>query len=80
MYGMYETIALGSNFRVKQIVVTPGGRLSLQNNVHRAERLVVVANTARVTIDNDVKLLSVHSNDTLSSDYGAPDHLSFDAA
>lgn len=49
-WGWFETLALGARFRVKRIVVKPGGRLSLQAHAHRAEHWVVVEGTARVTI------------------------------
>ncbi|MBK0397880.1 mannose-1-phosphate guanylyltransferase/mannose-6-phosphate isomerase [Limibaculum sp. M0105] len=57
-WGWYETIGLGDRFQVKQIVVKPGARLSLQSHVHRAEHWVVVAGTARITVDQDVRLLT----------------------
>lgn len=57
-WGWYETIALGGRFQVKQIMVKPGAKLSLQSHVHRAEHWVVVAGTARVTVDEEVKLLT----------------------
>ncbi|MEM6422023.1 MAG: mannose-1-phosphate guanylyltransferase/mannose-6-phosphate isomerase [Pseudomonadota bacterium] len=57
-WGWYETIGLGDRFQVKQIVVKPGGQLSLQSHVHRSEHWVVVEGTARVTVDEDVRLLS----------------------
>ncbi len=58
-WGYYEIIARGSGFQVKQLVVKPGGKLSLQSHRHRAEHWVVVAGTARVTIEGEVKLLGV---------------------
>ncbi|MGF1553947.1 MAG: mannose-1-phosphate guanylyltransferase/mannose-6-phosphate isomerase [Paracoccaceae bacterium] len=57
-WGWYEPIGLGPRFQVKQIVVKPGGRLSLQSHVHRAEHWVVVSGTAKVTVDDEVKLLT----------------------
>ena len=36
----------------------PGGILSLQSHMHRSEHWVVVAGTARVTIGEDVRLLT----------------------
>lgn len=57
-WGWYETLCLGGRFQVKRIMVKPGGVLSLQSHVHRAEHWVVVAGTARVTVNEDVKLLS----------------------
>jgi len=56
-WGWYETLVLGPRFQVKQIMVKPGGRLSLQSHVHRSEHWVVVAGSARVTVDDDVRLL-----------------------
>lgn len=57
-WGWYETLALGQRFQVKQIMVKPGGVLSLQSHHHRSEHWIVVAGTARVTIGDEVQLLS----------------------
>lgn len=57
-WGWYETLALGQRFQVKRIVVYPGGRLSLQSHHHRAEHWVVVNGTAKVTVGEEVKLLT----------------------
>jgi len=57
-WGFYETLALSDRFQVKRIVVKPGAALSLQSHVHRSEHWIVVAGTARVTVDAEVKLLS----------------------
>ncbi|MEM7497939.1 MAG: mannose-1-phosphate guanylyltransferase/mannose-6-phosphate isomerase [Pseudomonadota bacterium] len=57
-WGWYETLALGGRFQVKQICVKPGGQLSLQSHVHRSEHWVVVSGTARVTVDEDERLLT----------------------
>jgi mannose-1-phosphate guanylyltransferase/mannose-1-phosphate guanylyltransferase/mannose-6-phosphate isomerase len=48
----------GADFKVKRIVVTPGGRLSLQSHKHRAEHWIVVAGEATVTVSETVRLLS----------------------
>lgn len=57
-WGWYETLCLRDRFQVKRIMVKPGGILSLQSHVHRAEHWIVVRGTARVTIDETVQLLS----------------------
>ena len=57
-WGWYETLALGERFQVKQIMVPPGKKLSLQSHVHRSEHWVVVQGTATVTVDDEVKLVS----------------------
>jgi mannose-1-phosphate guanylyltransferase/mannose-6-phosphate isomerase len=56
-WGHYETLALGSRYQVKSIVVNPGGTLSLQSHVHRAEHWVVVEGSAKVTIGRSVRLV-----------------------
>ena len=48
-WGWYQLIDSGPRFKVKQIVVNPGHRLSTQMHFHRAEHWVVVSGTARVT-------------------------------
>ena len=48
----------GPGYKVKQIVVEPGRKLSLQMHQHRSEHWVVVSGTARITIGNETKLLA----------------------
>jgi mannose-1-phosphate guanylyltransferase / mannose-6-phosphate isomerase len=36
-WGWYETLSNGTRFQVKRIMVHPGGILSLQSHMHRAE-------------------------------------------
>ena len=57
-WGWFESIALGDRFQVKRICVKPGAALSLQSHHHRSEHWIVVEGTAKVTLDNDVKLVS----------------------
>ncbi|MCT4555230.1 MAG: mannose-1-phosphate guanylyltransferase/mannose-6-phosphate isomerase [Pelagimonas sp.] len=57
-WGYYETLALAPRFQVKRIMVAPGAKLSLQSHVHRAEHWVVVSGSARVTVDEDIRLMS----------------------
>jgi mannose-1-phosphate guanylyltransferase/mannose-6-phosphate isomerase len=57
-WGWYETLALDGRFQVKQIMVPPGRKLSLQSHVHRSEHWIVVKGTAMVTIDDEVKLVT----------------------
>lgn len=57
-WGHYEGLIMGDRFQVKQIVVRPGGKLSLQKHHHRAEHWVVVKGTARVQRDEESILLS----------------------
>jgi mannose-1-phosphate guanylyltransferase/mannose-6-phosphate isomerase len=57
-WGWYQTINLGNRFRVKEIVVNPGAKLSLQSHQHRAEHWVVVRGTAKVTVDDATKFVT----------------------
>jgi mannose-1-phosphate guanylyltransferase/mannose-6-phosphate isomerase len=57
-WGTYQGVAEGDRFQVKQISVKPGGKLSLQMHHHRAEHWVIVQGTARVTVGDEVVLLT----------------------
>ncbi|TDK50923.1 mannose-1-phosphate guanylyltransferase/mannose-6-phosphate isomerase [Antarcticimicrobium luteum] len=57
-WGWFETLVLGDRFQVKRIHVHPGAALSLQSHHHRSEHWIVVEGTARVTVDDEVKLIS----------------------
>jgi mannose-1-phosphate guanylyltransferase / mannose-6-phosphate isomerase len=61
-WGWFESLALGPRFQVKRIHVNPGGALSLQSHHHRAEHWIVVQGTARVTVDDTVRLISENSS------------------
>jgi len=61
-WGYYDSVDSGDRFQVKRIVVTPGGKLSLQKHLHRAEHWVVVRGTAEVTIEDAVHI--VHENES----------------
>lgn len=54
-WGKYDSIDAGERYQVKRITVKPGEGLSVQMHHHRAEHWVVVAGTAKVTIDGEVK-------------------------
>lgn len=57
-WGTYQGVAAGDRFQVKQISVKPGGKLSLQMHHHRAEHWIIVQGTARVTVGDEVVLLT----------------------
>jgi mannose-1-phosphate guanylyltransferase / mannose-6-phosphate isomerase len=62
-WGYYQSIDSGPRYQVKRIVVTPGGRLSLQKHHHRAEHWVVVSGAAEVTRGEEIKI--VHENESI---------------
>lgn len=56
-WGSFTRLEDGPSYRIKRITVPPGRRLSLQMHHHRSEHWVVVQGTAKVTIDEEVRLL-----------------------
>jgi mannose-1-phosphate guanylyltransferase/mannose-6-phosphate isomerase len=56
-WGFYDSVDRGERFQVKRIVVRPGGVLSLQRHLHRAEHWVVVRGTAEVTVGDKAELV-----------------------
>lgn len=56
-WGSYDGVHAAERYQVKHIRVTPGGRLSLQKHLHRAEHWIVVRGTARVTRGGEIFLL-----------------------
>jgi mannose-1-phosphate guanylyltransferase / mannose-6-phosphate isomerase len=73
-WGHYEGVDVGERFQVKRIVVSPGGRLSLQQHMHRAEHWVVVRGTAAVTIGAEERV--IHENESIYIPMGAIHRLS----
>ncbi|MAW08467.1 MAG: mannose-1-phosphate guanylyltransferase/mannose-6-phosphate isomerase [Halobacteriovoraceae bacterium] len=57
-WGWFESLVVGDRFQVKRILVHPGAALSLQSHFHRSEHWIVVEGTARVTVDDEVKLVT----------------------
>ncbi len=57
-WGNYDDIDEATRFRVKRIVVKPGGVLSLQRHKHRSEHWVIVRGTAKVTRGEEETLLA----------------------
>lgn len=57
-WGKYDSIDSGHRYQVKCITVKPGEKLSVQMHHHRAEHWIVVSGTAKVTVDDKVRLVS----------------------
>ena len=56
-WGSFQVLHEGSGFKVKEIIVRPGQRLSLQSHRCRAEHWVVVAGTAVITLGKTLETL-----------------------
>ena len=53
-WGSYDSLDNAEGYQVKRLTVLPGAILSLQSHHHRAEHWIVVAGTARITLDERV--------------------------
>ncbi|MDP1930198.1 MAG: mannose-1-phosphate guanylyltransferase/mannose-6-phosphate isomerase [Gammaproteobacteria bacterium] len=61
-WGSYESLAMGTGYQVKHIMVKPGASLSLQLHHHRAEHWIVVKGSATVTCDE--RVFTIHENES----------------
>ena len=73
-WGSYQTINCGKKWLVKEIVVKPGEKLSLQSHLHRAEHWIVVNGTALVELDGVGQL--VKENESVYIPLGSKHRLS----
>jgi mannose-1-phosphate guanylyltransferase/mannose-6-phosphate isomerase len=62
-WGKFTVLEEGQRYKIKQIVVDPKQRLSLQMHYHRSEHWIVVKGTAQVTIGE--RELLVHENESI---------------
>ncbi|HEX9996326.1 MAG TPA: mannose-1-phosphate guanylyltransferase/mannose-6-phosphate isomerase [Abditibacterium sp.] len=69
-WGWYEGVDRGERFQVKQLVVKPGQKSSMQIHHHRSEHWVVVKGTAEVTLKGEKHLLS--EDESIYIPLGAP--------
>ena len=57
-WGSFHVLDEQPGFKVKRIVVTKGGRLSLQSHKHRSEHWTVVEGQATVTVGDTVAIFT----------------------
>ena len=62
-WGTYTVLEEGPRFKIKRIVVKPGGSLSLQMHHHRSEHWIVVSGMAKVVNGGEQPLL-VNTNES----------------
>ncbi|MCX8022768.1 MAG: mannose-1-phosphate guanylyltransferase/mannose-6-phosphate isomerase [Syntrophorhabdaceae bacterium] len=60
-WGSFTNLIEGDGYKVKRILVNPGGILSLQLHMHRAERWTIVKGKAKVTIGD--RIINMNEND-----------------
>ena len=73
-WGHYLSVVEDNRWQVKLIEVKPGEKLSLQMHHHRSEHWVVVSGTAKVEVDNQMKILS--ENESIYIPLGSKHRLS----
>jgi mannose-6-phosphate isomerase-like protein (cupin superfamily) len=56
-WGAFHVLTEQPGFKVKQITIQPGGRLSLQSHRHRSEHWTVINGCVTVTVDSMVREL-----------------------
>jgi mannose-1-phosphate guanylyltransferase/mannose-6-phosphate isomerase len=61
-WGSYTVLGEGPGYKMKKIVVKPGGVLSLQLHYHRSEHWIVISGTAKVTIGEKEMMLNENSS------------------
>jgi len=61
-WGTYTELDRGEGYKIKNIEVKPGKRLSLQKHFHRNEHWVVVSGTAQVTVGEDSYLVRANES------------------
>lgn len=56
-WGTYTTLHESPRSKIKEIIVRPGEQLSLQMHHHRSEHWIVVSGSAKVTCDDEVRMV-----------------------
>jgi mannose-6-phosphate isomerase len=56
-WGSFTILEEGKGYKIKRIEVKPNHRLSLQLHHHRSEHWIVVSGTAKVTCNDEEKIL-----------------------
>ena len=67
-WGSYQIIDQGKNFLVKNIVVKPNCKLSLQSHKYRSEHWIIVEGRADVTINDKTTTLEPNQRTYIPSD------------
>ena len=62
-WGSYQVIEEGEKYKIKKIIVKPGGKLSLQSHKYRSEHWIVVQGQAETIINK--KIITLNSNENI---------------
>ena len=61
-WGSFQILMQCPGFKIKELIIEPGGRLSLQSHKHRTEHWVVVEGTATITRGDHVEALRTNQS------------------
>lgn len=61
-WGTYTVLEEGKDFKIKRIVVKPGGTLSLQMHHHRSEHWIVVSGTAKAIVGEEERYIATNES------------------
>jgi len=61
-WGSFEIIDEGEKYKVKKIIVYPGGKLSLQSHEHRSEHWLIASGVAEIIIGEKIHYLKENDN------------------
>ena len=67
-WGSYQIIDQGKNFVVKNILVKPNCKLSLQSHEHRSEHWIIVEGRAEVNINGNIITLETNQSTYIPSE------------
>ena len=69
-WGRSDAVDRGPRYKVNRVTIKPGKSEELQVHYHRAEHWIVVSGTAKVTKDNEVRLIT--ENQSIYIPVGVP--------
>lgn len=69
-WGSHDTIAEGTRYQVKHVIVMPGQLTANQIHFHRTEHWIVVSGTAKVHMENEYRLIA--ENESIYIPIGVP--------
>tara|TARA_B100000029_G_scaffold514476_1_gene617465 strand:- start:872 stop:2293 length:1422 start_codon:yes stop_codon:yes gene_type:complete len=61
-WGAFQVLMDSPSFKIKELVIAPGGRLSLQSHKHRTEHWVVVEGEAKITRGDTVEFIKTNQS------------------
>ena len=61
-WGSFQVLMESPGFKIKELVIEPGGRLSLQSHKHRTEHWVVVEGKAKITRGDTAEFLETNQS------------------